>query len=531
MLLRFQAAILVLALLVTTGVLAGHAQASASPAPATTTTVTQPEQATPQGQPSESQSDLAARLEAAEELLVEVKAKLDSVTGTLQIVSVTFAALLSLGTVGSLFGFIRSERRAAEAHSYSLSSGRESDARATAAFDLAITGERASQKRAATVHEEFLTGSKETLELVNATLTLAKEASERAAKTIERRARTLVQELDHDAQFLLASVPSQDDRALIAKTDSRSQLRSLARQIDAFEVNRLILPEDVQLTPQCIFIRGMDFHLNQQYLDAIGNWKMVALSNTAPADLRSLAWYWIGYEQNNLHKFEEAEQSFENALKHSKGSRQYELQRILFETRFFNKARNPAHALIIPLQNLLTVVEAVSRTDEIAARRIKIVVTLANVIYVSGCDAQASGQQETAMDLFKRARDLFSSATQEDKWAAFGLAQTLFKLGSNEEVETAQAIFRDVRKAAIQEAVSREEPRTKVLANTTQLICCLRVPDFNEEVPNIRSLVMQDLGRVDERLTVYSQIQKRNVEQAEFQKDLEVLLESENRTQ
>ena len=61
-------------------------------------------------------------------------------------------------------------------------------------------------------------------------LTLAKDASERAAKLIERT-RVVVEDLDRESQSLLASVPSQVDRALIANPTSRSDLRSVAQKI------------------------------------------------------------------------------------------------------------------------------------------------------------------------------------------------------------------------------------------------------------------------------------------------------------
>jgi hypothetical protein len=95
------------------------------------------------------------------------------------------------------------------------------------------------------------------------------------------------------------------------------------------------------------------------------------------------------------------------------------------------------------------------------------------------------------------------------------------------ELSEAQRIFREqVRTQAINESVQREEPRTKVLARTTELICCLRVPELRPEAAGIRSLVLQDLGRVDSRLTVYSQMQRRNVEKVVFQADLDELWSS-----
>lgn len=430
-------------------------------------------------------------------------------------------AVLAIGTVGSLIGYVRSETRATEAHKFALSNATELEKRASQGFGLAITGEIASQSRAAEVHEKFLAGSRETLDLVNATLTLAKEASERAAKAIETKARVTLEELDQECQSLLASVPAQDDRALVANPASRSDLRSLAHKIAGFEINRFVLPENIQLTAPCLFIRGMDFHLNQQFDDAFRSWRSVALTPETANGLKSLAWYWIGYEQNNLNRFGEAEQSFENALQLATGSRRYELNRILIETRFFNKAKYPAQALIQPLENLLDAISRDDAREDHDAPKMKVVITLGNVVSQVGRELSDEGKREEAHRMFERARDVYGQAAEQDKWALFGLGEMLDHLGETQE---AQQLFQRVRGKAIEESVRRDEPRTKVLARTTELICCLRVPSLNSEATSIRSLVLQDLGRVDERMTVYSQVQKRNVTKTEFQADLEKLM-------
>jgi tetratricopeptide (TPR) repeat protein len=478
---------------------------------------------------AQGQEELGRRIAAIELELAEVRAKLDTTTAILQVVAGFLAVVLTIGTVASLIGFIRSESRATEAHKFALAGARDADSRAAQAFQLSAAGETAAQSRAAEVHERFLAGSRETLDLVNATLTLAKEASERAAKTIETRARVTIQELDQEAQSLLTSVPTQDDRALVANPATRSNLRALAHKIAGFEANRFILPEDLQPTPVCLFIRGMDCHLNQQFDEAFRYWRFVALSPAASDHLKSLAWYWIGYEQNNLKRFDDAEQSFDNALQHAQrmpGGRKYELQRILLETRFFNKTKYAPEVLIWPLEQLLEAIKRESPSEELEARRVKIVVTLANVIYQSGRDLQDGGKETESLARFERAEQLYREGAPKDKWALFGLAEMLHLSQVPQKKVEAQGIFKRVRAEAIEESVRREEPRTKVLARTTELMCCLRVPEFRTEAPAIRSLVLQELGRVDERLTVYTQLQKRNVTKAEFQEDLELVMRS-----
>lgn len=64
-----------------------------------------------------------------------------------------------------------------------------------------------------------------------------------------------------------------------------------------------------------------------------------------------------------------------------------------------------------------------------------------------------------------------------------------------------------------------------------ELICCIRVPGLWGEVETARRSVMEALSEVEERLTVYSQIQRRNVRQAEFRNDLGELMEEFHRAE
>lgn len=179
-----------------------------------------------------------------------LREKVDTLYWLTGILIAVLVTVLTLSGLSSIIGGIRTESRTSEAHR------------------LFITGERASQGRSDEAHKTFLGSSRDTLELVNATLTLAQEASERAAHFIEKKARATREELDKNAKFLIESVHKEDDRALVADPKHRSALRSLAQKIAGFEINRFVLPIDIELTPHCLFIRGLDFHLNQQFIDA-----------------------------------------------------------------------------------------------------------------------------------------------------------------------------------------------------------------------------------------------------------------------
>jgi tetratricopeptide (TPR) repeat protein len=389
------------------------------------------------------------------------------------------------------------------------------DRRATQAHDLAIRGETAGQDRASQVHQTFLEGSKQTLDLVNATLTLAKEASERAANLIQRRASELLRDLDGKSRTMLDKVAYQDDRALVTIPDKRSNLSSLASKIHGFDNIRFILPVDVELTPACQFIRGLDFHLKQQFDDAFEAWDIVTKADDAPDKLKSLAWYWIGYENNNLERFADAEDNFRHAEAFEPGARKYELQRIRIESRFFNTELGLAERSIPAIEGLIDAVSAAGADEQILGHKKRIMTTYGNILMQAGREEDNKAKQNK---LYRRAEVVFREvAKEEKKWAPFGLGQTLWHLG---KLDAAQEYLIGSRRVAQKEDVDRIEPRTKVLARTTELICCVLVERFVDEAPAVYGNLLNALGMVEGRLTVYSQFQKRNVTKDEFANDL-----------
>jgi hypothetical protein len=93
----------------------------------------------------------------------------------------------------------------------------------------------------------------------------------------------------------------------------------------------------------------------------------------------------IGYEHNNLAEFADAVRSFEQALDYAAGSRRFELERILLESRFLNKAKEKPALLIQPLENLLERIELADISqDEKEARKTRILGTLGTYCLPSG---------------------------------------------------------------------------------------------------------------------------------------------------
>jgi tetratricopeptide (TPR) repeat protein len=472
----------------------------------TTSTVTQSGSTTP----SSSDPNLYRELGG-------LQSQVDSQGDLVKLILVFLTLLLSL----SVAGFVFAERRSRQIHALAIQGETAAQVRIAEAHELAMKGEAAGQARAGEVHTGFLEGSLNTLSLVNQTLELERVASERAGRAIEDKARHQLNALDQAAKALLAAVPVDDDHALVTNQSTRAELTSLAAKINSFEINRFILPSDMPLTPHCQFIRGMQLHLDQRFADAFREWEAIALSDAAPTDLRSLTWYWIGRERTNLAQFDEAEAAFRHALDHASKERSYELQRIRLELKFFDAQRCDAERLVSELKRLIEEVGAVE--SEAAAKALpRIWATLANVHHELAQEHRTAGRVEQAREHFEAAATIFQSI-RDEKWAVFGLAEALWWLGRRDEAE--QLFAKEARRFAQDEYVHRTEFRTKVLARSAELLCCARSKSLRGDVDHVYQDVLDALGHVDERMTVYSEIQRRNVSKKAFRGDMDLLVE------
>jgi tetratricopeptide (TPR) repeat protein len=463
------------------------------------------------------------RINTLEKDNIRLETQLNSFMDKVSLYSNIITIILGLGLLFSIGLVLYSEVKANRTERQLTKSSELAEERAVRAFDVAMKGEVSSQQRSSETHSSLLEGSQKTLNLVNDTLELAYDASKRASEAIQKKAQNMLAELDDECRELLDSVPGHKDRALIENPEKRSDLRSLAQRISGFEYNKFVVPEEIVLTARCLFIRGLDFHLMQQFKDAMKCWKKAAADSNAPNELKSLAWYWNGYEENNLGDFYSAERSFGKALETAMGLRKFELRRIELETRFFglDEAKSPIH-LINSLEQLLAEVSHIDASGEEAiVRKTKITVTLANILSQYGIQLRNQNKHAEAKQQFISALEYFSQVSEFDKWALFGKAEMLYELG---EAQRASELFDNKIMIEVQnEAVRREEPRTKVLAKSTELICCIKGSSFHGNALNVLGEVLAELGRVDSRLTIYSQSRKRNVSRAMFESDLHEL--------
>lgn len=298
-------------------------------------------------------------------------------------------------------------------------------------------------------------------------------------------------------------------------------------EIAQLQTNQKILEDNVSLKPFCGFIRGMHFHLGQHFKEAIKYWKLVKDDKEATPQLKIMALYWIGYEQNNTMDFDNATITFENAAiladKELKDDAlKYELERMKIESKSFNDSKFEPESLLPEIESLF---KRIQNSDEFRKAKSKILGTLGNICLQIANKYRKNNDETISKQHYEKAKNSFLSAPEKDKWIRFGLGESLYRLKEQKEAED---IFRNVFIEATEEYSSRIEPRTKVLGQTTVLICSMWVKDktMNDKVDSIySSLTQQTIGPVDERLSVYSQVQRRNVPKKRFFEDLKELMD------
>jgi tetratricopeptide (TPR) repeat protein len=385
-------------------------------------------------------------------------------------------------------------------------------------YNLSLKKEQDSSER----DRHIFIQSTETLTLVNATLKLARDASERASKSLEERLNRQHNELESQASELIDdSKAYKNYKVLVEDSSFRSSLQTLAIDITGLQNNQNMLDKEVTLHPYCSFIRGMDFHLNQHVKPAIKYWKQVKDHSSASEDLKIMALHWIGYEQNNLGDFEDAASNFELAANLAKGPLKYELERLKIESRFFNTKKFSAKVISPEMEALYDSVEELKdKSEEFQKVKSSIAGTLGNIYYQIGNDLSSNGDvTESSTSYYQKAKETFANAPVKNKWIWFGYGEACFKLGEKKEAEA--CFLKNVKPEAELEYSTRLEPRTKVLGQTTVLICSMLVESQHDNVTPLYNTIKGTLGSVDTHVTVYSQFTRRNVFKKVFLEELD----------
>lgn len=396
--------------------------------------------------------------------------------------------------------------------------------------------------------------TEKTIALVNRTLELAVQASERSAKSLQIRLKNILQQIEKESADLIKKCRAfEDDKNLTSKKQTQNEIHRIGNKIEGLENNLVILDQEglddsqvIKLTPYSKFIKGANQYLNEQFDDAISIWTELLDEEIKGADsdkLKSLTYYWIGYVNNNLAHFDEGNRYFLEAEKLTKNSRKYELQRMQIETRFFNN-ESPT-SISKDFEKLLEEIDTDTKLSDSQkhTRKSKVLNTLGNVYYLIFKQSKTTKDKEKYLLKSKNTflkvlninddKDILNVVSQMDndskdnqKWVLYGLAESMYHIDEENKKIAIELFEKEIIKLAESEYENREEKRTKVLAKTCQLLCSYRInPKDKEKLENLRAMIEIPLSDLNNRLTIYSQLVRKNIEYTEFKKQLKQIID------
>lgn len=540
------------------------------------------------GRPA-TQSSITAVAKRVDDLSDEVgnlSIELEDSEHFVEVLLIPIGLLVSILVAGGVLGVVysfRDQRRASQLH------------------ELAVGGELASQKRSEQSYGSFLEQSQTTLSLVNDTLNLAKEANDRAMKSMENKAQARVDEIEERSQTLLLDVFTQEEFELIINdAHRRNALHDIAAELRSLE--GYLSLQDIKLPQYTKFIKALDQFLLDDTETAIHALRL-STQEGAVGDLEHFMEYWLGYMLTTVGEYEEAIRKFHHdELQLEKDDPEYfQLERIVAETEFFQIAKENAEEenadrkkgrvvtgprgrfqLIAPVLDTLSELagtlekstnqHAKSHTrQEIARTRADIYEWVAydpdhlddplNQEQIEAGDAVRAEYGEELKesratdfessrawdalrdpDVFRvwalrQAEDICNEQDERNLDLEFALAECLFKL---DEHDAADAAFASATHALEHEFRELHEKRRSASIHQSVLICHCRLLELRrddsdqqrEQRRGAREALSDTLDVLKEmrqgRVTVFSQIQRRNISQEEFRDEVREIVEQDD---
>jgi tetratricopeptide (TPR) repeat protein/cell division protein FtsB len=255
--------------------------------------------------------------------VTDLERQVEDLRGIVQLLLAPLGALIGILALGGALGVvfsIRDQRRQSQIH------------------ELAVLSETSGQRRTDESYTLFLDASQRTLTLVNDTLQLAREATDRASHTMELKAESSLGAIEQEAQkLILPLLDAGEFEAVVENRDAREQLQVVAGDLSALE--GYLLLQDIDLHPFSRFVKGIDHHLADETDEALQT-LLKATQDDSVGELQRFSRYWVGYLRNTLGEHEKAAEDFEMAKENlpPHAIQTFELDRIIAETRFFERA-------------------------------------------------------------------------------------------------------------------------------------------------------------------------------------------------
>lgn len=471
------------------------------------------------------QSQLSARDEAQE----TIKRYLEIVAATIVIVSV-FGILLQIIAFRVDAG---SRRRSQEENERQ----RVREDELSTHFMQLLDATSTAQRKVETLQEGGIKRAADTLQLINNLLGITERAAAKAAGAQYDFLSRSIENFDSECLKLVLAATKNDERDIIAKPEFIERVKVLTKQIESLDNQIITYNESVPrqfvatqegdqagtradhgmmpawnrlgLTGPCLFIRGLNHHLDQNFAAAITDWKS-SITAKSPSSVKVDANYWIGYVNNTLGNFDEAAIYLDAAAGVAPEQRKTELKRLALETRFFALDLDEVPEQL--LEEGKRFYESLN-VYQVSRRSISsFVTTMGNISMIQRIRVAASG------DEFSDSTDWFEKALKTEsrsRWARFGKYQKLILSNVPLDVD-AQDDVKDVIGSVNREYQNRIEDRSKVLSKITEYMCMLMLGlHKHSRMSTIAGLIEQHASNVTAR-TIYSQFRKQNVRKDVF---------------
>lgn len=533
----------------------------------------------------------------SKELANEVHLLAGELEGTEKIIDMMLfpiTVLVSILAAGGILGVVYSVRE---------------QRRATQLHELTVGGEAAAQRRSEQSYGSFFEQSQTTISLVNDTLQLAKEANDRAMKSMQSKAQARIDEIEERSQTLLLEVFGDEEFELIINEPRRrDELHDIAAELRSLE--GYLSLQEIKLPQYTKFIKALDQFLLDD-TDAAIDALRVAFQESAVGELRRFIEYWLGYMLTTTGNYEEAVSKFRDDEKDLKEgeSEYFQLDRIIAETEFFDIAKrnaenehsNPKERVVTSprdrfklvaklLDKLGTQARKLEESESHRAKehtRLEIARTRADIYEWVAYDSdhlddplkieavrelneflgrdpdppnaeEAEAVEAAALEpvkaeefikfpqwdelqdsevfrawALKQAQKICQEVEKPNLDVQFARAECLFKLGHGKTADTA---FEKAEHALHHEAGELHEKRRTASLHQSVLICHARLLKLREADPSQKDELGRRVREASQKtievlkdmrqggVTVFSQIQRRNVTQDEFRDEVNLIV-------
>jgi tetratricopeptide (TPR) repeat protein len=367
-------------------------------------------------------------------------------------------------------------------------------------------------------NDKMLRKGEQTISLVNDILNLTRVSTENAMKSAETRMQKEFETLSTAVNRLM-TFSNRDTREVIAQRDKNDELKDLFSELTVLEFSNRNLERTIELPPACMFLKALKHSEEGRFDTAIRQWRETYSAPKADLGIKIRSRYWIGYEQNSLGRFQDAEGSFAAAMALASGEsdeRRLELQRLNIESKLFRSGGVGVERLISEINALIHDCES-RNTGSVAAMALR---TKGNILYTASLHASRQGDKKKAVEYMSEAKELWKSliggaANFIERWEyIFSCAALQQDLG-----EADKLLAEKVREEARRQYTNCIGHKSKAFYAAIQLMVA-KAQNASERAEAMNTRANFHVGEMHELEWPFSPLRKRPVSREEFQDDI-----------